>query len=59
MDHLSRFQSQLAPFSDLEEDVAECLLLTNDLETEIEVGELTVRCLPVVKYLLGLRWGAP
>ena len=45
-------QRELAPFSSLEEDVTECLLLTNDLETEIEVGKLTVRCLPVVKYLL-------
>lgn len=43
---------ELVPFSHLDEEVAECLLLTNDLETEIEVGKLTVRCLPVVKYLL-------
>lgn len=45
-------ERELAVFSDLQDDGAECLLLTNDLETEIEVGGTQVRCLPVVKYLL-------
>jgi hypothetical protein len=34
-------------FNNFHEDGAKCLLLTNDMESEIEVG-----CLPVVKYLL-------
>lgn len=45
-------ERELAPFGKLEEGRAECLLLTNELETEIEVGPVRVRCLPVVKYLL-------
>lgn len=45
-------ERELAPFGNLEEGGAECLLLTNDLETEIEVGTIRVHCRPVVKYLL-------
>ncbi len=33
---------------------AECLLLTNDIERPIQVGPTGVRCVPLVKYLLGL-----
>jgi len=43
---------ELAVFDRAEEDDAQCLLLTNDLETEIDLGAVRVRCLPVVKYLL-------
>jgi hypothetical protein len=45
-------ERELAAFAGLKKEAAECLLLTNDLETEIEVGDTKVRCLPVVKYLL-------
>lgn len=45
-------ERELAAFGKLQEDDAECLLLTNDLEKEIEIGTKKVRCLPVVKYLL-------
>ncbi len=45
-------ERELAPFSQLEAEAAECLLLTNDLETEIDAGLVRVRCMPVVKYLL-------
>ena len=45
-------QRELTPFSNLDGNVAKCLLLTNDLETEIKIGKLTVQCLPVIKYLL-------
>jgi len=45
-------QRELAAFADLQDDEAECLLLTNDLEQEMKIGATTVRCLPVVKYLL-------
>lgn len=45
-------ERELAPFAKLHEDEAECLLLTNDLEKDIEIGPTKVRCLPVVKYLL-------
>ena len=45
-------ERELAAFGNLQEDAAECLLLTNDLETEIEVGNTRVRYLPVAKYLL-------
>jgi len=43
---------ELAVFENLKDDRAERLLLTNDLETDIDLGKTTVRCLPVVKYLL-------
>lgn len=43
---------ELAAFNELLEDRAECLLLTNDLEKEIEIGGSKVNCVPVVKYLL-------
>ena len=45
-------ERELAVFGSLQEDTAECLLLTNDLEKGIEIGATRVRCLPVVKYLL-------
>jgi predicted AAA+ superfamily ATPase len=45
-------ERELAAFAGLKKDNAECLLLTNDLETEIEAGDAKVRCLAVVKYLL-------
>ncbi len=45
-------ERDLAAFGNLQADEAECLLLTNDLEKEIEIGTKKVRCLPVVKYLL-------
>jgi uncharacterized protein len=35
-------------------EAAELLLITNDLEEEIECGSATVRCIPATKYLLGL-----
>ncbi len=34
---------------------AECLLLTNDIERQMQVGPSGVRCVPLVKYLLGLH----
>ncbi|MFO7740373.1 MAG: ATP-binding protein [Desulfatiglandaceae bacterium] len=45
-------ERELAAFSNLIKDKAECLLLTNELETEMAVGDTHVRCLPVLKYLL-------
>lgn len=45
-------EREVAVFRDLPEDGAECLVLTNDLETVIAAGGTAVRCLPVVKYLL-------
>jgi hypothetical protein len=45
-------ERELAPFCNLQEEGAQCLLLTNDLETEMQVGTSKVRCLPVSKYLL-------
>ena len=35
-------------------DRVESLLLTNDYEDRIDLGGVQVRCVPVVKYLLGL-----
>jgi predicted AAA+ superfamily ATPase len=43
---------ELAAFSELLDDKAECLLLTNDLEKEMEIGGTQVNCIPVVKFLL-------
>lgn len=43
---------ELAAFTGLEAKGAECLLLTNDLETEMTVGQIKLRCLPLIKYLL-------
>lgn len=45
-------ERELATFSGSEAKDAECLLLTNDLETEIQVGQIKLQCLPLVKYLL-------
>ncbi|NCP04230.1 MAG: hypothetical protein GW861_12730, partial [Deltaproteobacteria bacterium] len=45
-------QRELTAFGDLQKDAGQCLLLTNDLEKEIEVGTMKVLCVPVVKYLL-------
>ncbi len=45
-------QRELTAFADLPKDAGQCLLLTNDLEKEIEVGTTKVHCVPVVKYLL-------
>ncbi|MBE0648469.1 MAG: ATP-binding protein, partial [Bacteroidales bacterium] len=45
-------QRELTAFGDLQKDTGQCLLLTNDLEKEIEVGTTKVLCVPVVKYLL-------
>ncbi len=45
-------ERELAAFEKLQGDDAECLLLTNDLEKDTEIGPTKVRCLPVVKYLL-------
>lgn len=36
------------------DDVAETILLTNDYEGIIDTGIASVKCIPVVKYLLGL-----
>ncbi len=35
--------------------IPECLLLTNDIERPMQVGPTPVRCVPLVKYLLGLE----
>lgn len=45
-------QRELAAFSDGQKDAGECLLLTNDLERQIDLGTTKVHCIPVVKYLL-------
>ncbi len=34
---------------------AECILITNDYEGVIESGSSPVRCIPISKYLLGIR----
>ena len=33
---------------------AESILLTNDYEDVLEIDDTIIRCIPVVKYLLGL-----
>jgi predicted AAA+ superfamily ATPase len=42
-----------APFSDNAAAGGERLILTNDLESEITVGSVKVRSLPVIKFLCG------
>ncbi|MEW6219751.1 MAG: ATP-binding protein [Thermodesulfobacteriota bacterium] len=44
---------ELAAFASAGEDTR-CLLLTNDLAAEHQVGPVKVQCLPVVRFLLGL-----
>ncbi len=45
-------ERELTAFGDLQRDAGQCLLLTNDLERDIEIGTTKVHCVPVVKYLL-------
>jgi hypothetical protein len=45
-------ERELTAFGALQKDDGKCLLLTNDLEKDIEVGSTKVHCVPVVKYLL-------
>lgn len=45
-------ERELAAFTDLDANSADCLLITNDLEMQISTGAVTVQCIPIIKYLL-------